>query len=63
MSNEQLNAEELKLLREKNFVKESEFAYRAGDLIIAENVKSGEKRIVGSAVSLLSETNRRILKG
>ena len=40
----------------------SAFAYKSGDLIIAENALTGEKRIVGQT-AMLSEVNRRVLKG
>jgi|TARA_Y100000310_G_C20527742_1_gene736912 hypothetical protein len=43
-------------------ITEKEFAYVAGDLLVAENVIDGEKRIVGKA-ALLTEGNKRVLKG
>jgi hypothetical protein len=41
---------------------ETEYAYRAGDLIVAENPVTGGKRIVGK-VTLLTEQNKRVLRG
>ena len=61
-NNQQLDEKSTLRLREKNLLSENEFAYKAGDLIIAENALTGEKRIVGQT-SMLSEANRRILKG
>ncbi len=61
-NNQQLDEKSTLHLREKNLLSENEFAYKSGDLIIAENALTGEKRIVGQA-AMLSEANRRILKG
>jgi len=62
MVNQQLDEKTASFLREQNLLETDEFAYRSGDLIIAENPVTGQKRIVGQA-SILSESNRRILKG
>jgi len=43
-------------------VNESEFAYRAGDLIIAEDPVTGEKRVIGKT-SMLAESSKKLLKG
>tara|TARA_Y100000592_G_C5260695_1_gene217185 strand:+ start:275 stop:466 length:192 start_codon:yes stop_codon:yes gene_type:complete len=59
--NQSLSASQTKMLRDQNLISENEYAYCAGDLIIAENALSGEKRIVGQAV-MLSESHRRVLK-
>lgn len=60
--NKQLTSDETLHLRTNNLLSENEYAYRAGDLIVAENPVSGEKRIVGK-VSLLTENNKRVLRG
>ncbi len=60
--NKQLTTDETQSLRSSHLLSENEYAYRAGDLIVAENPVTGEKRIVGKA-SLLSENNKRVLKG
>lgn len=60
--NKQLTTDETQSLRSSRLLSENEYAYRAGDLIVAENPVTGEKRIVGKA-SLLSENNKRVLKG
>ena len=49
-------------LRLRSLITEKEFAYVAGDLLVAENAIDGEKRIVGKA-ALLTEGNKRVLKG
>tara|TARA_B100000131_G_C17992071_1_gene562990 strand:- start:352 stop:543 length:192 start_codon:yes stop_codon:yes gene_type:complete len=59
---DQLTSEQIEELRAKSLLKETEYAYKAGDLLIAEDPTSGEKRIIGQA-SLLTETSRRVLKG
>jgi len=58
----QLTTEEMDFLRKTTLLKDDEFAYRAGDLIIAENPATGNKRIITRA-HMLHESNRRILKG
>ena len=58
----QLTIEETDFLRKASLLKEDEFAYKAGDLIIAENPATGDKRIITRA-HMLHESNRRILKG
>lgn len=62
MPNEQLKLNETQYLREQKLIKETEYAYRAGDLIIAEDPVTGEKRVVGQT-AILTESNRRVLKG
>ena len=58
-----LNKQQMSRLRENNTITAEEYAYVAGDLLVAENVKTSEKRVLGQASSLLSENNRRVLKG
>ena len=57
-----LTEAEIADLRSRNLVEPSEFAYRAGDLIVAENPVTGEKRVVRKN-TMLSENNKRVLKG
>ena len=42
---------------------ENEIAYRAGDLVVAENPVTGDKRVLGQAATVLTESNKRVLKG
>jgi hypothetical protein len=58
-----LNAQQMKQLRELSKITSDEFAYVAGDLLVAENIKTSEKRVLGQAATILSESNRRVLKG
>ena len=63
MDNKQnLDASQTKMLRDQKLINQNEYAYCAGDLIIAENALTGEKRIVGQSI-MLSESHRRVLKG
>jgi len=38
-------------------------AYVIGDLLIAECIISGEKRVIGDSILHLNESNKKILKG
>tara|TARA_R110000824_G_scaffold136384_1_gene299970 strand:+ start:132 stop:317 length:186 start_codon:yes stop_codon:yes gene_type:complete len=60
--NQELSSAQLADLRAQRLIEESEFAYIAGDLLIAENAVTNEKRIVGKS-ELLTENKRRVLKG
>ena len=67
MSQEQkqsLSDEQIANLRNQNILQPQEFAFLAGDLVIAENAVTGERRIIAKS-SLLNEdsNNRRVLKG
>lgn len=62
MKNQSLSPDEVASLRSSMLIDETEFAYRAGDLLIAENPVSGEKRVIGKT-DLLAEGNKRVLKG
>ena len=57
-----LTESEIADLRTRGLVHSAEFAYRAGDLIVAENPVTGEKRVVGKN-TVLAENNKRVLKG
>ena len=61
-----------KLLREKNFITTSEIAMQSGDIVLAENVLSKERRILDANmlkqylnVTNITETksNSKLLKG
>ena len=60
---ETLSPQQTKILREQNKILSDEFAYIAGDLLVAENIKTSEKRVLGQASEVLSEGSKRILKG
>jgi hypothetical protein len=57
----QLNQIEQEELRDRNLISETEVALVSGDLLIAENVVTKSRRIIGKA-SVLTE-NKRLLKG
>lgn len=48
-------------LRQRGLVSESETATCEGDLIVATDVVSGTKRIVGRLNELIVETSRKLL--
>lgn len=58
----QVSADQIKNLRENGVLGENEIAYVNGDLVLAEHVLTGDKRVVGK-IGILSESNRRVLKG
>jgi hypothetical protein len=61
---QELKNEELRLLREAGALKENEVAFRMGDLVVAENVLTKDRRVLDSAERILQEnSNRRVLKG
>ena len=60
---EMLTSQQLSSLRERGLISEKEFAYIAGDLLVAENVTSNEKRVVGESSILAESINKRLLKG
>ena len=57
-----LTAQQLVLLREKGLLSKEEIAFVTGDLLIAEDAVTNERRVIGEA-SLLNESNKRVLKG
>lgn len=62
-NNNLLGSEQAAHLRAKKLLSDTEVAYIAGDLIIAENVSTGDKRVVGEVNAVLTEANRRVLQG
>ena len=59
ISNEQIAA-----MRASGKITDQEIAIQEGDLIIAKNVVTEARRIIGSANDVLTEsTQRRVLKG
>ena len=48
--------------RSTGVIQKEEIAYRSGDLIVAENVITKERRIINPSLRE-SNTNKRILKG
>ena len=62
MSQETLTEAQVEDLRSRGLIGENEFAYKAGDLIVAEDPTTGSKRIVGQT-NTLTESNKRVLRG
>jgi hypothetical protein len=59
-----LKDEILSVLREKGFISNDEIAYLSGDILIAENVISNQKRKLENVPRVLIEgPSPRILKG
>ena len=57
---------QLKNLRDKGVINESEVAYQSGDLIVAEDVVTKNRRIINTKIEELveeSSSSRRLLKG
>ena len=63
MDKQMLQANQIADLRENGLLKEGEYAYLAGDLVIAEDVTSSNKRVLGRAAELLHEGKKRVLLG
>jgi hypothetical protein len=58
-----LNEQQQIDLRKKGLIGAEEFAFLAGDLIVAENPVSKTRRIVGDTKLLSEAVNKRILHG
>lgn len=57
-----LSANELDILRVNNIIEANEIAFRYGDLYVAENVVTRQRRQL-QGVSLLLREGRQVLKG
>lgn len=62
MSTGALTANELNVLRSNDLITSNEIAFRYGDLYVAENVVTKERRVLQSAALILNE-GRRVLNG
>jgi hypothetical protein len=62
MSRRELTTIQITKLRTDAAISPKEIAYFHGDLLIVENVVTGEKRVLENH-SLINESGRRILKG
>ena len=64
MSENLLDQSQLQALRAAGTITETEVALLEGDILVAKNVVTLERRIIGKAEEILKENkNRRILKG
>ena len=59
----EVDANTLQKLRDTGLLTEKEVAFLAGDLIIAENVITKDRRVIEGASRIIAENNKRILKG
>jgi len=59
----QLTPTQLEALRLKELIRSNEVAYINGDLLIAEDVLTNSRRVVGESTLISEGTNRRVLKG
>ena len=59
----ELDKNALQKLRQAGILLEKEMAFLSGDLIVAENVITKDRRIVEGASRIIAESNKRILKG
>lgn len=50
-------------LRTRGLITSQEVAFVSGDLLIAENVVSSDRRVVGESSLLVESSNKRVLKG
>jgi hypothetical protein len=57
-----LSKDELSLLRNRNIISQDEIALWVGDLAVAENVCTRERRVI-EVKNVLAESKRRVLKG
>ena len=62
MAEEALPPEELNALRAEGIINETEIACRSGDLLVAINVVTQERRIINRSVTE-SVSAKRLLKG
>ena len=59
-----ITSEQIAAMRASGKITDQEIAIQEGDLIIAKNVVTEARRIIGSANDVLTEsTQRRVLKG
>ena len=62
MAENTLPADELQALRNEGLISENEVAFRQGDLLVAVNVLTQERRVVAGQVAE-GVTSKRLLKG
>lgn len=60
---EALTDKQQTVLRERGLITAQEIGYISGDLLIAENVVSNDRRVVGESSLLVESSNKRVLQG
>jgi len=63
MAENTLPDEQLRSLRARGILLENEIAYLEGDLIVAQNVLTSERRLLNSRDISESSVRKRLLKG
>jgi hypothetical protein len=58
-----LDKTQLENLRMQGLIKETEIAFIAGDLLIAENPVTQTRRVIGESTLISEVSKKRILKG
>jgi hypothetical protein len=58
-----LSDDHQKMLRESKIISENEIVFQVGDLYVAENIISGEKRQIQIGGVIKENNNKRVLKG
>ena len=60
---QQLSDENLRTLRNEGIISNDEIAFKNADLLIAENIVSGKKRVLGTQREVVLKEEKKILKG
>jgi len=59
-----LDGSSVNRLKSRGLIGEEEFAFVEGDMVMAENVKTQDKRVLGRATEILAESGaKRVLNG
>ena len=60
---EKLTDQQQTTLRQSGLISSQEVAFISGDLLIAENVVTNDRRVLGETNLLVESSNKRVLKG
>ena len=60
---EKLTDQQQTSLRQSGLISSQEVAFISGDLLIAENVVTNDRRVLGETNLLVESSNKRVLKG
>ena len=59
----QLNEDNLKILRERGLIGSTETAYKNGEVLVAEHIVTGERRVIDITAMMLINEDKQLLKG
>ena len=63
-SKQLLGSQEVTSLKQRGMLQDEEYAFVEGDVVMAENVKTQDKRVLGKANEILAESgSKRVLRG